>query len=54
LIPADGIAHEFITTVDDAKICKRISVGMAIALVACNLTMLVIPFRIGLYWDFNN
>jgi len=49
LTPADGTAQECITSLDDANICKRISVGMAIAPVPCNLIMFEIPFRKGLY-----
>ena len=52
-IPADGIAQECITSLDEANICKRISVGIAIALVACNLIILTIPFFVGLYCDLN-
>lgn len=33
-IPADGIAQEWITSLDEAKICNRISIGMAMAPVA--------------------
>lgn len=49
LIPAEGIAHEWITSFDEAKICSRISVGRATAPVACKRTIFVIPFRIGRY-----
>ena len=44
LIPADGIAHEWITSFDDAKICNLISIGIAIAPVACKRIILFIPF----------
>lgn len=54
LIPADGIDHEWITSLDEARIWSLISVGNAIAPVACNRTIFVIPFRIGLYWFLNN
>jgi len=48
-IPAEGIAQEWITSFEEARICNRISVGKAIAPVACSLTILVIPLRIGRY-----
>lgn len=47
-IPAEGIAQEWITSFDDANICNLISIGMAIAPVACNLIILVTPFFMGL------
>jgi len=50
LIPAEGIAHECITSLDEANKCNRTSIGIAIAPVACNLTIFVTPLRIGLYW----
>jgi hypothetical protein len=36
---------------DEANMCNRISMGIAIALVACSLIILVTPFFIGLNWD---
>ena len=33
-IPADGIAQECITSLDEASICKRVSIGIATAPVA--------------------
>ena len=54
LIPAEGIAQEWITSFDEAKICKRVSIGIAIALVAWSRIMFVTPFFIGLNWDLYN
>lgn len=48
LTPADGTDQECITSRDDARICSLISTGNAIAPVACNRSMLLIPFRKGL------
>jgi len=49
LIPADGTAQECITSLDEARICKRISIGKATAPVACKRIILVIPFFKGRY-----
>jgi hypothetical protein len=48
-IPAEGIAHECITSLDEANKCNRVSVGIAIAPVACNFTIFETPLFIGLY-----
>jgi len=50
LIPAEGIAHEWITSRDEARTRNRISVGIAIAPVPCSRNMLLIPLRIGRNW----
>lgn len=50
LIPAEGIAHECITSFEEAKIWILISIGNAIAPVACNRIILVIPFLRGRNW----
>ena len=34
LIPAEGIAQEWITSLEEANICRRTSIGIAIAPVA--------------------
>ena len=47
-IPAEGIDQECIISLEEASICNRISIGIAIAPVACNFIMLDIPLRIGL------
>lgn len=54
LIPAAGIAHEWITSRDEAMICSLVSIGMATAPVACSRTILLIPFFIGRYCDFRS
>jgi hypothetical protein len=46
-MPADGIAHEWITSFDEAKILILTSVGKAIAPVACSRIKLLIPFFRG-------
>ena len=51
LIPAEGIAQECIISLEEAKICNLISVGIAIAPVAWRRIMLATPFLIGLYCD---
>jgi hypothetical protein len=50
LIPAEGIAHECITSFDDANKCNLVSIGIATAPAACNLIIFETPFLIGLYW----
>ena len=54
LIPAEGIDQEWITSRDEASICKRTSIGMAIAPVACNLNILLTPFLRGLEGFFKS
>ena len=53
LTPADGIAHEWITSREEAKIWIRISLGKAIAPLPCNRIKLVKPRFICLYWFFS-
>jgi hypothetical protein len=48
-IPAEGIAQECITSLEEASICNLISIGIATAFVACNLIIFITPFLIGLY-----
>ena len=43
----EGIAQECITSFEDAKICKRISIGIATAPVPCSLIIFEIPFFNG-------
>ena len=53
LIPAEGTAHEWMTSREDARICKRSSIGNATAAEACSRNILLIPLRIGRYWFLN-
>ena len=49
LTPADGIDQECITSLEEANKCSLISIGMAIAPVACSFIILETPFFIGRY-----
>ena len=51
LIPAEGIAQEWIISLEEANTCSLISIGIAIAPVACNLIILETPLRKGLNWS---
>ena len=53
-IPADGIAHECITSLEEINNWIRTSVGIAIAPVACIRIIFEIPFLKGRYWFFCN
>tara|TARA_B110000240_G_C13463261_1_gene437666 strand:+ start:660 stop:848 length:189 start_codon:yes stop_codon:yes gene_type:complete len=48
LIPAEGTDQEWIISRDEARIRRRISIGIATAPVPCSLSIVVIPFLRGL------
>ena len=52
-IPAEGTAHEWITSLDEATMWSLISIGIATAPVACSLIIFATPRLTGLNWFLN-
>ena len=53
IIPADGTAHEWITSLEEATIWSLISMGIATAPVAWRRIMFATPLLTGLNWFLN-